>query len=145
MKEDRSIQTKEKCVAIAKCGSYNSFGQLDYRSLISAAETVTLPQFEPGTIRQRFIVSSIRRRDIACAEWPNVRSFIQLFELLDLIDNPLDVHAMISIAEKLFEATNPGAVNPIESRPRLLRLWEPHGQPRSGDRMQPTAEPWVSV
>jgi len=76
-----------------------------------------LPQLEPGTIRQRLIVPSIRRRDIACAEWSNVRSFIQLFELLNLIDDPLDVHATISIAEKLFEATYPGKVTPYRKSP----------------------------
>ena len=73
--------------------AWNSlFGQLDYRSLRSAADAVMLPQLEPRTMRQHFIVPSVRSRDVACAEWSNVRSFEHFLELLNVIDNAFSLH-----------------------------------------------------
>lgn len=43
-------------------------------------------------MRQRLIVPSIRSRDIGFREWPDVRSFEHLFQLLDFIDDAFNVH-----------------------------------------------------
>jgi hypothetical protein len=32
-----------------------------------------LPEFKPRAMRQRFIMPPIRSREVACAEWSNVR------------------------------------------------------------------------
>ena len=38
--------------------------------LRSAADAIPLPKPKPRTVREHFVVPSIRRRDVACAEWP---------------------------------------------------------------------------
>jgi hypothetical protein len=38
-------------------------------------------------------VPSIRERDIACAEWSDVRSLEHFLQLLDVINNALNIHA----------------------------------------------------
>src|SRR5215469_5073195 len=43
-------------------------------------------------MRQRFIVPSIRGRDVGFPEWPDIRSFEHLFQLLDFIDYAFNVH-----------------------------------------------------
>ena len=52
-----------------------TFAKLEYRSLGSAAEAVPLPQPKPWAMREHFIVPAIRSRDVACAEWSNIRRF----------------------------------------------------------------------
>jgi hypothetical protein len=69
------------------------FRKLDYWSLRSAADSVVLPQPEPWAVRELFIVPSIRRRDVACAQWPNIRSLEHLLQLLNVIDDSLNIHA----------------------------------------------------
>jgi hypothetical protein len=41
----------------------------------AAAKSIPLPNPEPRALGQPLIVPSIRSRDIACAEWPNIRGF----------------------------------------------------------------------
>ena len=43
-------------------------------------------------MRQRFIVCSIRGSDIGFIQWPDIRSFEHLLELLDFIDYAFNVH-----------------------------------------------------
>jgi hypothetical protein len=41
----------------------------------SAAHAVTLPKLKPWAMREGFVVPSIGGRDVACAEWPDIRRF----------------------------------------------------------------------
>jgi hypothetical protein len=41
----------------------------------SAANPELLPQPKPRALREHFVVPSIGSRDVACAEWPNIRRF----------------------------------------------------------------------
>ena len=41
----------------------------------SAAEAIPLPKTKPPALREDFVVPSIGGRDVACAEWPNIRRF----------------------------------------------------------------------
>jgi hypothetical protein len=41
----------------------------------SAADAVLLPKSKPRAVREHFVVPSIGSRDVACAEWPNIRRF----------------------------------------------------------------------
>jgi hypothetical protein len=41
----------------------------------SAANSELLPQPKPRAMREHFVVSSIGSRDVACAEWPDIRRF----------------------------------------------------------------------
>jgi hypothetical protein len=43
-------------------------------------------------MRERFVVPSIRRRDVACAEWPDVRRFEHFLQLLNLVNDAFNVH-----------------------------------------------------
>jgi len=43
--------------------------------LRSATYAKMLPEPEPRAVRERLVVPSIRSREIACAEWSNVRRF----------------------------------------------------------------------
>jgi len=44
-------------------------------------------------MRQSFIVPAIGGRDIACAEWSNIRSFEHLLQLPNIVDNAVKIHA----------------------------------------------------
>src|SRR6267154_6537794 len=44
-----------------------------YWSLRSATDAIPLPKAKPRTMRKHFVVPSIGCRDVACAEWPNIR------------------------------------------------------------------------
>jgi hypothetical protein len=44
-------------------------------------------------VREHFVVPSIRSRDVACAEWPNIRRFEHFLELLNLVNDAFNVHA----------------------------------------------------
>lgn len=68
------------------------FGLLDHGTFRSAADPVGLPQLEPGAVRQRFIVPTIRRGDIGLLERTDIRSFKHLLELLDFVNYAFDVH-----------------------------------------------------
>jgi hypothetical protein len=41
----------------------------------SAANPEMLPQPKPRAMREHFVVPSIRRRDVASAEWPDIWRF----------------------------------------------------------------------
>jgi hypothetical protein len=45
-------------------------------------------------MREHFVVPSIRRRDVACAEWPNIRCFEHFLELLDVVNDAFNVHSV---------------------------------------------------
>ena len=59
-----------------------------------------LPELEPRTVSQRFIVPSICSRDVACAEWSNVRSFEHFLKLLDVVNCAFNVHGSPSSRRK---------------------------------------------
>jgi hypothetical protein len=50
-------------------------GQSEYRRLSSATDAIVLPEPKPRAMRVHLVVPSIRSRDVACAEWSNVRRF----------------------------------------------------------------------
>jgi hypothetical protein len=39
----------------------------------SATDAIPLPKPKPRAVREHFVVPSIRRSDVACAERPNIR------------------------------------------------------------------------
>jgi hypothetical protein len=41
----------------------------------SATNPEMLPKTKPRAMREHFVVPSIGSRDVACAEWPNIRRF----------------------------------------------------------------------
>ena len=41
----------------------------------SATDAIPLPKPKPRAVREHFVVPSIRRSDVACAEWPDIRRF----------------------------------------------------------------------
>jgi hypothetical protein len=56
-----------------RCYLTLSFPELKYRGFGSAAEAEMLPQPKPRALREIFVVPSISSRDVACAEWPDIR------------------------------------------------------------------------
>jgi len=68
--------------------------------ITSAANSVLLPQSEPRAMREHLVVSSIRSRDVGCAEWPRIRRFEHFLYLLDLVNNAFNVHASQSSIKK---------------------------------------------
>ena len=58
----------------------------------SAANSELLPQPKPRAMREHFVVPSIGGRDVACAEWPDMRRFEHFLELLDLVNDAFNVH-----------------------------------------------------
>jgi len=51
-----------------------------------------LPQPKPRTMREHCIVPSIGSRDVAWAEWPNIRRFEHFLKLLDVVNDAFHVH-----------------------------------------------------
>jgi hypothetical protein len=51
---------------------------------------------------EHFVVPSIRSREVARAEWPNIRRFEHFLQLLNLVNDAFNVHSVsisnISIA-----------------------------------------------
>ncbi|HEY4843565.1 MAG TPA: hypothetical protein VIH78_16470 [Terriglobales bacterium] len=45
-------------------------------------------------MRQHFVVSSIGSRDVAGADWPNIRRFEHFLQLLNLVNDAFNVHAV---------------------------------------------------
>jgi hypothetical protein len=80
----------------------------------SATHAVTLPQFEPWTVRKRLIVSSIGSRDVAGAERTNIRRFEHFLKLLNLVNDAFHIHARQSSKKTR------GLVN--RKRPRIVTL-----------------------
>jgi hypothetical protein len=64
------------------------------RGLGSAADTIALPEPEPRAMGEHFVVPSIGSRDVACAEWSDVRRFEHLLELLDVVNDAFNVHSV---------------------------------------------------
>ena len=59
-----------------------------------------LPQPKPRAMREHFVVPSIGSRDVACAEWPNIRRFEQFLYLLNLVNDAFNVHGSQSSSRK---------------------------------------------
>ena len=59
----------------------------------TAAETISLPKPEPGTMRQTGIVPSIGSRDIRLAERSSVRGSEDTLQTLDFPDYLFQVHS----------------------------------------------------
>jgi len=68
--------------------------------ITSAADSVPLPQSEPRAMREHLVVSSIRSRDVGCAEWPRIRRFEHFLYLLDFVNNTFNVHTSQSSSTK---------------------------------------------
>ena len=71
----------------------------------SAADAEALPKFEPGAVRELFIVPSIGGRDVTCSERPNIGRFKHFLQLLDVVNDALNIHALQSWSRRR------GAVN----------------------------------
>ena len=44
-------------------------------------------------MREHFVMPSIGGRDVACAEWPDIRRFEHFLQLLNLVNDAFNVHA----------------------------------------------------
>ncbi len=62
-------------------------------SVRSAANSVLLPKTKPRTIGERFVVHSIRRREVTWGERSKVGRGIDTLKALDFGDSLLDVHS----------------------------------------------------
>jgi hypothetical protein len=51
-----------------------------------------LPQLKPRAMGELLVVPSICSRDVACAEWSNVRRFEHFLKLLDVVNDAFNVH-----------------------------------------------------
>jgi hypothetical protein len=62
--------------------------------LTSATNPVLLPKTKPWAMREHFVVPSIGSRDVACAEWPDIRRFEHFLQLLNLVNDAFNVHSV---------------------------------------------------
>ena len=67
--------------------------QPECRGLATPTNAIPLPKPKPRAVREHFVVPSIGSRDVACAEWPNVRRFEHFLKLLNLVNDAFNVHA----------------------------------------------------
>jgi hypothetical protein len=65
--------------------------------LISATDAIPPPEPKPRTMREHFVVPSIRSREVARAEWPNIGCLEHFLYLLDLVNDAFNVHARFYI------------------------------------------------
>ena len=70
------------------------FSYSEFRKLRSATDAEILPKAKPWAVSQHLIVPPICSRYIIWAEWPYIRSFEHLFELLDFINDAFNVHLL---------------------------------------------------
>jgi hypothetical protein len=75
-------------------------GICDHWSLRSATDAIPLPNPKPRALCEHFVVPSIRRRDVAYAEWSTVRDFENDFYPLDFGNGLLGVHSVSMIGYK---------------------------------------------
>ena len=68
--------------------------KLDCGGLWSAANPEMLPEPEPRTIREHIVMPSIRSRDVACAEWPDIRHCQDALKALDFSNGLFSVHVL---------------------------------------------------
>ena len=45
-------------------------------------------------MRQLVVMPAIGSRNVACAEWPNVRRFEHFLQLIDIVNGAFNVHAV---------------------------------------------------
>jgi hypothetical protein len=83
----------------------------EQRVLGPAADTKILPEPEPRTVGESFIMPSIRSRDIACAEGPDVRCLEHFLKLPDVINNVFNVHPEQYSEPALPDRPNGGSLN----------------------------------
>lgn len=65
----------------------------EHRVSGSAADAKILPEPEPWTRGKRFIMPSIRGRDIAFAEWPDIRGLEHFLKLPDIVNDAFNIHS----------------------------------------------------
>ena len=58
----------------------------------SAANPEMLPQPKPRAMREHFVVPSIRSREIARPQRPNIRCLEHFLELFDVVNSAFNVH-----------------------------------------------------
>jgi hypothetical protein len=58
----------------------------------SAAKAVLLPKTKPRTMREFFVVPSIRRREVTRVQWPRIGRRVDILKALDFGNRLLDVH-----------------------------------------------------
>jgi hypothetical protein len=66
-------------------------------------------------MRERIVVPSICSRDIACAEWSDVRRFEHFLQLLDVVNDPFNVHS-VSISNISTAAVKRNGINGMPAR-----------------------------
>ncbi len=81
-----------------------SLGDLGFRT---AAESVALPQTEPGTLREFFVVPAVRCREIAQVERSGVWDREDAFQQLDVGNGLLGVHPTSMIHNEGSEVKSP--------------------------------------
>jgi hypothetical protein len=59
----------------------------------SATDTIVLPDSEPRAMRKHFIVPPIGSRKVARAQRPDIGPFEHFLQLLNLVNDPFNVHA----------------------------------------------------
>ena len=64
---------------------------------------------------EHFIVPAIGSRDVACAEWPNIRRFEHFLQLLDVVDNAFNVHS-VSISNISTATVKRDGINDVSAR-----------------------------
>jgi hypothetical protein len=105
------------------------FSQLNDWGLSSATNSVALPKPKPRAMCERFVVPSIGSRDVACAEWPDIRRFEHFLQLLNLVNDAFNVHASQSSKRRR------GAVNLKQQPARNSSLFDQiDGKPSPGNR-----------
>jgi hypothetical protein len=92
-----------------------NFPSSGLRNLWSATDAEIMPQAEPGAMGQHLIMSAVRSRYIACAEWPYVRRFKHLLQLPDFVNDALDIHKH-SIANPGLPPTTRPSVSPWQNQ-----------------------------
>jgi hypothetical protein len=59
-----------------------------------------LPKLKPWAMREPFVVPSIGSRDVTCGERPDIGRFKHFLQLLNIVNDALDVHALQSSSKR---------------------------------------------
>src|SRR5579863_10305571 len=92
----------------------------EHRILGPATDTKILPQPEPGTAGEGLIMPSVRSRDIACAEGPDVRCLEHFLKLPDVLNHAFNVHPEQYSESALPDGPNGGSLHRITSLGKIL-------------------------
>ena len=74
-----------------------------------------MPKLKPRAMREHFVVPSICGRDVACAEWSNVRRFEHFLKLLDVVNYAFNVHS-VSISNIITATVKRYGINDVSAR-----------------------------